>query len=118
MDIFKDRWYEIKNKIRQKWNKLTNEDIDQINGQRAQLIHKLRSKYDWEQKQAEEEVKRFEGSLQGEKGQKTSAEYNRDEESEKRSQQFNREERSETERDEDSEGYGKKTKKFDKEYFE
>ena len=80
MDNFKNKWNEYKSKVKSKWNKLTSEDVSQINGKRELLLGKLQTRYGWQQKQAEEEVKRFERSLEGERGQKISAEYDRDEE--------------------------------------
>jgi|ERR1700722_11012056 len=78
-DIFKGKWNQFKGKVKEKWGKLSDNDITEINGRREQLLGKLQSRYGWQQKQAEEELKRFERSLEGERGQRVEAEYDRDE---------------------------------------
>jgi uncharacterized protein YjbJ (UPF0337 family) len=93
-DIYKGRWHQIKGNVKEKWERLTNEDIDQINGRREQLLGKLQSRYGWQQKQAEEELKRFESSLEGERGQKISAEYESEKEREGTPESGHREQKS------------------------
>jgi uncharacterized protein YjbJ (UPF0337 family) len=108
-DIFRGRWHELKGKVRRKWGKLTNDDIEEISGKREELLGKLQSRYGWQQRQAEEELKRFERSLQGERGQKISAESERNRE----------EDTSETPRTRQREtGKDSKTERYNREYFE
>lgn len=119
-NIFRGRWHELKGKVHQKWGKLTHDDIEEINGGRKELLEKLQYRYGWHQRQAEEELKRFERTLQGERDQKISAEYESDEdtfESRKprgKTEKYNREyfERSEEEnrdsKDEDDQGFRKR----------
>lgn len=78
-DIFKGKWNEFKGKVKEKWGKLTDNDLTEVNGKRGQLLGKLQSRYGWQQKQAEGELKRFERSLEGERGQRVEAEYDREE---------------------------------------
>src|SRR5580700_6443967 len=113
-DIFKGKWHEIKGKVREKWGKLTHDDIEQINGRRENLLGKLQSRYGWQQKQADEELKRFERSLQGERGQKISAEYESEEEISDRGVSSERK----TSRNEERPSKEKKPQKFEREYFE
>jgi uncharacterized protein YjbJ (UPF0337 family) len=118
-DVFRGKWHEVKGKVRQKWGKLTHNDIEEINGRREELLGKLQSRYGWQERQAEEELNRFERSLQGEKGQKISAEYERDEDTETspdRERHTRNEETSET--SERKTGKGNKTEKYNREYFE
>jgi uncharacterized protein YjbJ (UPF0337 family) len=62
-DLFKARWQEFKGKVKSKWNKLSDMEIAQINGKREQLLVKLQQKYNWDERHAEEELRRFEDSL-------------------------------------------------------
>jgi uncharacterized protein YjbJ (UPF0337 family) len=65
---FKEKWHGFKDKIQEKWRKLTDADITQISGKRDQLLAKLQSKYGWQRDHAEEELKRFEQSISRETG--------------------------------------------------
>jgi len=40
-------WKQAQGKIKQKWGKLTDDDITQINGQREQLEGLLQERYGW-----------------------------------------------------------------------
>ena len=44
-DTFKGQWMQLKGKIREQWGKLTDDDVDQIQGRSEQLIGKLQSRY-------------------------------------------------------------------------
>src|SRR6185436_357160 len=55
-DILQGRWEQLKGKARIKWGKLTNDDIDQIKGERQKLVGKLREKYGLAQERAEQDV--------------------------------------------------------------
>jgi uncharacterized protein YjbJ (UPF0337 family) len=55
-DILKGRWQQLKGQALVKWGKLTNDDLDQIEGQREKLVGKLRERYGLERDKAEVEV--------------------------------------------------------------
>lgn len=55
-DILQGRWEQLKGKARIKWGKLTNDDIDQIQGERQKLVGKLRERYGLAQERAEQDV--------------------------------------------------------------
>lgn len=55
-DEFAGKWHEFKGKIKEKWGKLTDDDITQINGKLEQLSGKLQKKYGWEKEQTEREI--------------------------------------------------------------
>ena len=60
MDIFKGRWNQIKGDVKQWWGKLTDDDLDYIDGSKDKLIGKLQEKYGYTKELAEEEAeKRF-----------------------------------------------------------
>ena len=44
-DQLEGNWKQLKGKVREKWGKLTNDDLDVINGKRDQLVGKLQEKY-------------------------------------------------------------------------
>ena len=44
-DTFKGQWMQLKGKIREQWGKLTDDDLDQIQGRSEQLIGKLQNRY-------------------------------------------------------------------------
>ncbi|HLB52081.1 MAG TPA: hypothetical protein VJK48_00010 [Chlamydiales bacterium] len=57
---FDKQWDKCKHKAKERWNKLTDQDFNKINGKRDQLVHSLQERYGWQRPQAEEEVKNFE----------------------------------------------------------
>ena len=61
-DIIKGNWKEIKGKAKQQWGKLTDDDLQQIDGKRKELIGTIQKRYGYARDQAEEEVKKWEDS--------------------------------------------------------
>lgn len=59
------QWFQIKGKIKERWGKLTEDDLTQINGQREQLLGKLQVRYGIAKQKAEEELLHFEKTLRG-----------------------------------------------------
>jgi uncharacterized protein YjbJ (UPF0337 family) len=55
-DILQGKWEQLKGEARIKWGKLTNDDIDQIKGEREKLVGKLRERYGLAQERAERDV--------------------------------------------------------------
>lgn len=58
-DILKGQWTQFKGKIRQQWGKLTDDELDQIQGDREILIGKLQQRYGRSREQVEQEVDRW-----------------------------------------------------------
>jgi uncharacterized protein YjbJ (UPF0337 family) len=58
-NILEGKWNEIKGKIKQRWGDLTDDDIDRIQGNRAEMIGVLQQKYGMTQEQAERELDQF-----------------------------------------------------------
>ncbi|KPD01815.1 CsbD family protein [Moellerella wisconsensis] len=54
-------WNLIKGHIIEKWGKLTNNELDIIDGTREQLIGKLQQHYGYSFEEADEEVRKWEG---------------------------------------------------------
>jgi uncharacterized protein YjbJ (UPF0337 family) len=50
------KWDYAKGKLREKWGKLTDDDIDVIAGKRDQLIGRLKQRYGMQKDAAEKEI--------------------------------------------------------------
>ena len=57
------KWDNFKGKVREKWGKLTDDDIDVIAGKKDQLLGRLKERYGYEKEQAEKELDSFLGKL-------------------------------------------------------
>ncbi len=55
------KWDQLKRKVKERWSKLTDEDITRIGGKKDQLVGKLKEKYGYEKDKAEKEVDSFYG---------------------------------------------------------
>jgi len=44
-DTFKGQYLQLKGKVREQWGKLTDDDVDQIQGRSEQLLGKLQNRY-------------------------------------------------------------------------
>jgi uncharacterized protein YjbJ (UPF0337 family) len=58
-DTFKGQWMQLKGKIRQQWGKLTDDEVDQIQGNSEMLIGKIQERYGRSRDEAEREVNRW-----------------------------------------------------------
>ena len=56
-------WMQLKGKVREKWGKLTDDDVDVIAGKRDQLVGKIKEKYGKTLDEADREVTDFERNL-------------------------------------------------------
>lgn len=59
-DIMEGKWNEVKGKVKEKWGKLTDNDITQINGKKEALLGKLQSIYGYDKERATQEISNFE----------------------------------------------------------
>jgi uncharacterized protein YjbJ (UPF0337 family) len=55
-DTLKGQWTQLKGAVREKWGKLTNDDLDQIQGKSEQLIGKIQQRYGIAREEAEEQL--------------------------------------------------------------
>jgi uncharacterized protein YjbJ (UPF0337 family) len=60
-NVLKGNWEELRGRIREKWGKITDDDMEVIAGKRDQLVGKLRQHYGHAETEAEAMVKEFEG---------------------------------------------------------
>lgn len=55
-DVVKGLWKQIKGDARAEWGKLTDDDWDQIAGNRDKLIGRLQEEYGWQRNETERRV--------------------------------------------------------------
>jgi uncharacterized protein YjbJ (UPF0337 family) len=55
-DQLKGEWKEAKGKLRSKWAKLTDDDLENIAGKKDVLVGRLQQRYGWKKDQAEKDV--------------------------------------------------------------
>lgn len=58
-DVLKGKWKQLKGKAQQQWGKLTNDDLDRIQGRREELVGVVQERYGYERAEAEREVNEF-----------------------------------------------------------
>jgi uncharacterized protein YjbJ (UPF0337 family) len=58
-DIIEGNWKQAKGKIKEKWGKLTDDDLDVIAGRRDQLIGLLQKRYGYTKDEAEKDLDSF-----------------------------------------------------------
>ena len=56
-------WKQLKGKVKQKWAKLTDDDLTYIDGQRDQLLGRIQERYGIAKDQAEKQLKEWEKGL-------------------------------------------------------
>lgn len=59
-DTIKGSWKELKGKAQAKWGKLTDDQLDQVEGNRAQLAGAIQKSYGVARDEAEKQVKEWE----------------------------------------------------------
>lgn len=63
-DVMKTQWKQIRGQAKEWWNKLSDDDLNMINGRRDRLISKLQEKYGYNQEQAAQQLDQHLGELQ------------------------------------------------------
>ena len=63
-DGIKGKWLQFKGQVKQKWGKLTDDDLDVISGKKDELLGKLQERYGYEKAQAEEELDDFMSTIE------------------------------------------------------
>ena len=62
-DQIAGNWKQVKGAVRQKWGKLTDDDVDVIAGKRDILLGKIQERHGIAREEAEKELKDWEASL-------------------------------------------------------
>ena len=55
-DEMKGKWKQLKGSVRERWGKLTDDDVDIINGQNEQLVGMIQEKYGIAKDEAQRQV--------------------------------------------------------------
>jgi uncharacterized protein YjbJ (UPF0337 family) len=55
-DVLKGQWQQVRGKAKEWWGKLTNDDLDKIDGQMDQMVGKLQERYGYSKDKATSEV--------------------------------------------------------------
>lgn len=55
----KGKWNQLKGNVKKRWGKLTDDDMDRIEGERDRLVGKIQERYGHSKETAEKEVDDF-----------------------------------------------------------
>lgn len=55
-DVFKGQWKQLKGDVKMRWNKLTDDDLEAVDGAMDKLEGKLQERYGWEKEQVRREI--------------------------------------------------------------
>jgi uncharacterized protein YjbJ (UPF0337 family) len=55
-DILKGQWKQLRGEVQRQWGKLTNDEVDQVQGEYDKLSGKLQEKYGYARDRAESEI--------------------------------------------------------------
>jgi uncharacterized protein YjbJ (UPF0337 family) len=58
-DILKGKWMQLRGDVRKWWGKVTDDDVDQIQGDMERFLGKLQQRYGYTREQAERELNEF-----------------------------------------------------------
>lgn len=59
-DRIEGNWKQLSGTLKEKWGKLTDDDLQQVDGKREKLVGKLQERYGIAKDKAEQELKHFE----------------------------------------------------------
>ena len=62
-DRIEGNWKQFSGKVRQQWGKLTDDDLDVIDGRREELAGRIQEVYGVSKDEAEKQIDRFAGTL-------------------------------------------------------
>jgi uncharacterized protein YjbJ (UPF0337 family) len=62
-DRVEGNWKQFSGKVKEKWGKLTEDDITVINGKQEQLVGRIQERYGCAKDEAEKQVKTWAGGL-------------------------------------------------------
>jgi uncharacterized protein YjbJ (UPF0337 family) len=57
-DVLEGKWRQVRGHLKEWWGKLTDDDLDRIDGKADRLIGTLQEKYGYTRQRAEDEMKR------------------------------------------------------------
>lgn len=62
-DTLKGKWHQVSGRVKKQWGKLTDDDIQQIDGDSERLYGKLQERYGISRDEAEKRYREFERNL-------------------------------------------------------
>ena len=62
-DVIQGKWKQLSGSLKDKWGKLTDDDLQAADGHAEYLVGKLQERYGWTREKAEEEVRDFSSRL-------------------------------------------------------
>jgi uncharacterized protein YjbJ (UPF0337 family) len=70
-DQIEGKWKQWTGAARERWGKLTDDDLDKLAGKRDQLLGKLQERYGWTREQAEKDLQEWQNNLTAPSGTRT-----------------------------------------------
>lgn len=58
-NILEGNWKQARGQVQSWWGELTDDELDEIDGNRTKLAGKLQERYGWQQEKADSEIERF-----------------------------------------------------------
>ena len=58
-DIIQGKWKQLKGSLKTQWGKLTDDDLDRLDGDQQYLAGRLQERYGWAKDRAEQEIRDF-----------------------------------------------------------
>ena len=58
-DTFKGQWKQVKGEVKRRWGKLTDDELDQVEGSFDKLVGRIQERYGYQRDQAEREIDEF-----------------------------------------------------------
>ena len=58
-DVLNGMWKQVRGEAKSKWGKLTDDELDQVEGERDKLLGLLQEKYGYAKVKAEQEINEF-----------------------------------------------------------
>lgn len=55
-DVFAGKWKQMRGHVKEWWGKITDDDLDVIDGKADRLAGRLQERYGWAKERAEEEI--------------------------------------------------------------
>jgi uncharacterized protein YjbJ (UPF0337 family) len=57
-DVFEGKWKQLRGQVKEWWGKLTDDDLDKVDGKLDRFLGLLQEKYGYTREQAEEEYRK------------------------------------------------------------
>jgi uncharacterized protein YjbJ (UPF0337 family) len=75
-DQFEGKWKQLKGSVKQRWAKLTDDDITALSGKKDELVGRLQERYGYTREQAEREADEFASASASDTNTQTAARTN------------------------------------------